>query len=263
MVENTPLWAVNAAKQAGLDSPQFDMGQLFLAAHCKDDEMFKAMVARRLDREPLQYILGEWDFFNLRLQVGKGVLCPRGDTEFVVEQALLHGPFEQVLDLCSGSGCIALAIATANKSAQVTAVENSPQAFAYLQKNIDTYGDHRVHAVLDNVFDYQQHTKGGFDLIICNPPYLTQDEMEHLSPETAAEPPQALLAEENGLAFYRHIATAYQSKLVPNGILAFEIGYTQGQAVQQILQNCGYEHITLKKDYGGNDRFVMGRTKSV
>ena len=252
-----PKWAVDMLADSGVDSPEFDAGQLYMAAG-GDDKNFESMVQRRAKREPLQYILGEWDFFDMTLQVGPGVLCPRGDTEFVTDQALQRGPFTKVLDLCSGSGCIALAIARFCKGADVTAVELSEHAYPYLQKNIATYGEGRVHPVKADVFAYQAQCGNGYDLIISNPPYLTFDEMKNLTPETAAEPAMALQAEDSGLAFYRHIAAAYRPCLKQGGLLAFEIGYAQGEAVKSILLDNGYDNIQVVKDYGQNDRFVCG-----
>jgi len=253
-----PVWAVDTLRAAGVDTPEFDAAQLFAAAGSCDDEVFAGYVKRRADREPLQYILGEWDFFDMTLKVGPGVLCPRADTEFVAEQAILRGPFFDVLDLCSGSGCIALAIARFCKGARVSAVEKSKEAFFYLQQNIDLYGEGRVKGVMADAFTYQDTCRQTYDLIISNPPYLTSREMKELSPETAAEPAMALQADDDGLAFYKHITAAYKPLLRDGGLLIFEIGYTQAEAVVALLSDSGYDNIQVMKDYGQNDRFVCG-----
>ena len=145
-----PKWAVDMLADSGVDSPEFDASQLYMAAG-GDDKNFAKMVQRRAKREPLQYILGEWDFFDMTLQVGPGVLCPRGDTEFVTDQALQRGPFTKVLDLCSGSGCIALAIARFCKTsskvstnfviAETVIVGKVPQYYTNVENSKDVAED--------------------------------------------------------------------------------------------------------------------------
>ena len=223
----------------------FSLSRTSLLIHMDEDcdeqkiSSFEQMAARRLAGYPLQYLLGEWEFFGLPFYVGEGVLIPRADTEVLVETALelCDGMFSPVIcDLCSGTGCIPIALSKNLPSqASLTAVELSEQALSYLYRNKE------------------------FDLITANPPYISRQEMESLQPEVRCEPQMALLAPEEGLAFYRVLSDRCRSFLRPGGWLVFEIGYRQGEAVSALLQQNGYSDIRLIADYNGNDRVVTGR----
>lgn len=220
------------------------------------------LTTRRAAREPLQYLAGEWDFLDLTLRVGPGVLCPRADSEVVCETAveLLRrdaNPAPRVLDLCAGTGCLGLGVQRFVPHAAVTCVEKSDDAFRYLAANT---GDTPVEALRADVLDYWRTlTPGSVDLILCNPPYLTAEEMTRLMPETAREPAMALDGGRDGLDFYRAIAAHYRDVLRPGGWLVFEIGCAQREAVRDILSRAGWTEIACRRDYGGNDRVLSAR----
>lgn len=229
----------------------------------------EALTARRVAREPLQYILGRWPFLDFELQVGPGVLCPRADTELLAEEGakrLAGKSSPAVLDLCAGSGCVGLGVKRLCPAARVTCLEKSPEAFQYLERNaasaLPRFDAARpaVTCVRGDVFEYQrQLAPESLDLILSNPPYVTDGEMEQLAPEVRREPAMALRADHEGLAFYEHIAPAYLPALRPGGWLAVEIGWQQGAAVQAIFRAAGYETVACIPDLEGRDRVVAGQ----
>lgn len=222
-------------------------------------EVFFAAVKRRREGYPLQYILGEWEFYGLPFYVGEGVLVPRPDTEILVETCLeeLKGrPAPRILELCSGSGCIAVAMEKHLPESDITAVELSERAYGYLTRNLERHHS-RVKPVRTDALTYEP--QGKFDLIAANPPYVSEEERPLLSAETAYEPGEALFAEEDGLYFYRRLTKRYVPALRAGGVLAYEIGFSQGEAVGELLRAAGLAEVTVRKDYGGNDRVVTGR----
>ncbi|MDY5006982.1 MAG: peptide chain release factor N(5)-glutamine methyltransferase [Candidatus Fournierella merdipullorum] len=229
----------------------------------------EALTARRVAREPLQYILGRWPFLDFELQVGPGVLCPRADTELLAEEGakrLAGKSSPAVLDLCAGSGCVGLGVKRLCPAARVTCLEKSPEAFQYLERNAASalpgfdVACPAVSCIRGDVFEYQrQLAPESLDLILSNPPYVTDGEMERLAPEVLREPAMALRADHEGLAFYEHIAPAYLPALRPGGWLAVEIGWQQGAAVQAIFRAAGYETVACIPDLEGRDRVVAGQ----
>lgn len=220
----------------------------------------EGLVQRRCGGEPLQYILGEWEFYGLPFFVGEGVLIPRPDTEVVVERALIflrEKKSPRVLDLCSGSGCIAVSIAHERPDSRVTAVELSEKAFGYLTRNVERNGV-SVRTVLGDALEMGA-AEGNFDLIVSNPPYIRPEDMEQLQREVRHEPRMALEAPEGGLHFYKEIARRWKERLNPGGILLFEVGFDQAGEVSEILAGQGLTGVSSAKDYGGNDRAVWGR----
>lgn len=219
-----------------------------------------ALTLRRAAREPLQYLLGGWEFLGLPLRVGPGVLCPRADSETVCETAagLLRGAEAPVvLDLCAGTGCLGLGLRSLVPGARVTCVEKSGDAMRYLRANTAGSG---VAAVQADVFAYHRTlAAGSVDLILSNPPYLTAAEMANLMPETAREPAMALDGGPDGLDFYRAILRDYRAALRPGGWLVLEIGYAQAAAVQALAAAHAWQDITCRQDLGGNDRVVAAR----
>lgn len=214
---------------------------------------------RRKAGEPLQYVIGGWDFYGLTLSVGPGVLIPRSDTETVVTTALellKSVPAPTVLDLCTGSGAIALALATQRNDAIVTALELSPQAFCYFTENNNRYGQ-RVHGLLHDVMTYRHPEP--VDLIVSNPPYIPTEDLAGLQQEVQAEPVMALDGGEDGLDFYRSITHRYKDQLVPGGHLVFEVGIHQRQTVMDILKSHGFIAIDSAADVSGISRVVHGK----
>ena len=255
---------------AGVPDARFDAVQLYKFVTGRDPRLdngptpdeassLRVLGERRAAREPLQYLLGEWDFMDFTLKVGRGVLCPRADSEVVCEAAielLKDSEAPVVYDLCAGTGCLGLGIARAVPSAKVTCVELSHDAWPYLTANVAGTG---VQAVQDDILTYYNRLpSGGADLIISNPPYLTAEEMAHLMPETAREPAMALDGGADGLIFYRAICDIWAKKLHPNGVLAVEIGETQGQAVKALFEAAGLRDVRIHKDLGALDRAVSG-----
>lgn len=230
----------------------------------QDEEALQCLCAARCTRRPLQYLLGEWGFYNVTLKVGDGVLIPRADTEVVVEQALeliadCNAP--RVLDLCAGSGAIGVAIKHERPDAEVTCVELSPQALCYLRENA---AQENVAVVQADVLGYEAQLKEeSYDLILSNPPYVTDEEYAALAPELAFEPKMALVAEREGLRFYEYITRAYAPKLAKGGWLCFEIGAAQREAVSGFFEKNGYTDIQSRKDYAGLDRCVFGRKREM
>ncbi len=219
------------------------------------------MADRRAGGEPLQYILGEWEFYGLRMFVGEGVLIPRPDTETLVDAVLERfskTDAPDILDLCSGSGCIALALQDNLPHAHVHAVEKSDQALTYLHKNTVYHGN-RVEIHHADVLDAR--TSAAFptaDVIVSNPPYLTAADMTVLQTEVQHEPAMALEGGEDGLRFYREITALWKHTLKPGGMLAFEVGMGQAADVAEILKTNGFAQIEIRRDAAGIERVVQG-----
>ena len=219
------------------------------------------LLYRRTQGEPLQYLLGSWEFYGLEFFVGKGVLIPRQDTETLIETALsLKLPQNaKIVDLCSGSGCIAITMKTRFPQARVTAVEISDVAAGYINKNSELH-----HADIDLVMGDVLSPKtaesfSGIDLILCNPPYLTEKDMQELQKEVTFEPKLALYGGEDGLDFYRKIIPLWKKTLSNNGVMAFETGMGQTADVAEIFENNGFTDIDIQNDLCGIDRVVTGR----
>ena len=259
------------------ESARFDARQLLLGlakrdtgwllSHGEDlaDEDLIAAVRDGVGRlaagEPLQYILGSWDFYGLRFAVGPGVLIPRADTETVVEAALarLSGVERPVIwDLCSGSGAIALALWHSRPDAVVTAVELSEEALPYLRKNAAALSGGVVRVVAADVLAPLPAMRD-CDLIVSNPPYITDADMAALPPEVRREPEMALRGGADGLRFYRALTKSAFSALRPGGWLLFEIGYDQGESVPALLTAAGYQEVFLQPDLAGVPRCAGGR----
>ena len=219
----------------------------------------QVIMKQRLNRYPLQYILGKWDFYGRPYKVGPGVLIPRPDTETVIEVCLDIIDKEKpsdVLDLCAGTGCIGITIACERKNSNVTLVEKYEEAARYIKENIKN-ADGNANILMGDVFESIGADKK-YDLIVSNPPYINEKDMGNLQPEVEFEPPTALYGGEDGLMFYRAIASNYRDSLKSGGSLVFEIGYDQGEAVKDILLALGFKNVKIKKDYSENDRVVFG-----
>lgn len=227
---------------------------------------------RRAAGYPLQYILGKWEFYGLPFYVGEGVLIPRPDTETLVDETLkrlsgMQGRIN-VIDLCSGSGCIAVSLAkNLGEKGQVFAVELSGEAFPYLVKNVRENnvnvrmlrGDVMNGGLMENFRD--DDNEGEYlkiDCIVSNPPYLTDDEMDCLQKEVTFEPQSALYGGNDGLKFYRVISCLWKELLRDNGLLIFEIGTEQEEDVRQILSDNGFEDIFTAVDATGGVRVIGG-----
>ena len=220
----------------------------------------------RLQRgEPLAYILGQWDFYGMQLSITPDVLIPRDDTcavtALAIKQALFLEKSPRVLDLCTGSGCIGLAIANKVKDARVTLADISPEALAVAKKNIHSQKlTGRVSCFQADARNTPPAFLGKFDMIVSNPPYITAEEMEALPGSVKDyEPHLALFGGEDGLDFYRDIAANYASALKDGGYLCFEFGMGQGDAVCRILEDNGYTILERSRDYNDRERAVLAR----
>jgi len=266
-------------EKAGCDSPAFDacclledflglphgMDLRFCSVPVGDAEAgaVQAAADRRAAGEPLQYILGRWDFLSLTLEVGEGVLIPRPDTEILCETVateLQHIDHPAVLDLCAGSGCVGLGIASLLDRADVTEVELSDDALHYLWRNVRHYPEYTVRVVQDDIL-CPSCSYGEYDAIVSNPPYIPSTDIKGLMREVQWEPRMALDGAEDGLLFYRFIASHWSAHLREGGWLAVEVGIGQAECVKRLFEEQGLAEIRIIKDYGGVDRVVIGQKK--
>ena len=215
--------------------------------------------------EPLAYILQEWDFYGMRLHVTPDVLIPRDDTcavtALAIRKALFLDQSPRILDLCTGSGCIGLAIAHRVKDAKVTLADISQEAIAVARKNaVAQKLSGRVSCVQADALKAPAAFLGKFDMIISNPPYITRQEMLELPDSVSKyEPHLALFGGDDGLDFYRSIAANYKEALRPGGFLCFEFGAGQGDDVRQILTENGYTILERSRDYNDRERAVIAQ----
>lgn len=224
--------------------------------------IIKRCLAKRKKGIPLQYILGEWEFYGLPFKVGKGVLIPRADSELLIDLVIeeLYSDGEKtVLDLCSGSGALGIAVAKKCPNARVTLVEKSRRAFSYLKENVKLNGA-KVNAVRGDVFVWSPESTA--DIVICNPPYITKKEMHDLQKEVKKEPAAALFGGNDGLKFYRLLCRKAHDFLKVGGKIFVEIGYAQGADVSELFKDAGFEQVEVFKDLCGNDRVVSAVLKS-
>lgn len=258
----------------GVDEADFK--SLCLCCHCagiknneyeihKNEDLiimkkFADMLWQIKSGEPLQYVIGRWDFYESEFHVGRGVLIPRPETEELTELVLdnakrLCSPV--VFDLCSGSGCIGISIAKALPSSTVYCVEKSEEALQYLLKNAESISNVKV---VNSDINYPSDIKNA-DIIVSNPPYIKSSDLSTLQSEVQFEPSMALDGGADGLDFYRIIAEKWNSNLKENGMLFLEIGEDQGEAVYEILEKQGFKEIEVVKDMYGNNRMVKSVKK--
>ncbi len=233
-----------------------------------DDTVIRE-VQKGLDRllagEPLAYVLGEWEFYGLKLVVSPDVLIPRDDTVAVASLAISQGLFldkdPRILDLCCGSGCIGLAVASRVKDAKVTLADLSQKALNVAKQNAAlNHMTGRVRCFQADATKPAPAFLGKFDMIISNPPYITGEEMRELPPSVADfEPHMALYGGEDGLDFYRAIAENYTPALKPGGFLCLEFGMGQGDDVCRILSEHGYTILERTRDYNDRERAVLAQ----
>ncbi len=258
-IENSAFEAKELFKKAFGKEPVYFDPDLYI----QEDEYkyFRSLTDRRLSGEPLQYILGEWEFYSLTFKVGKGVLIPRQDTETLVDNAVRLYKNEKdivLIDLCSGSGCIGIAIEKNTDCSRVLLVEKSEEALKYLRENVKLNSS-CAEIVLGNALDKSVMDKlPQADLIVSNPPYLSESDMKSLQTEVGFEPEEALSGGDDGLDFYRDLSRLYKQKLKPGGRLIFEIGINQETEVSGILISNGYKNVRARKDLCGVNRVVIG-----
>jgi len=212
---------------------------------------------------PIQYILGEWEFYSYKFKVGTGVLIPRQDTETLIDYVIescrknnIKSP--KIMDLCSGTGCIAITLKKEIPDSEIYALELSNLALAYIKSNSEL-NQADIKIIKGNVL-WDFYTKGlsDFDIIVSNPPYLTGKDIEELQPEVRFEPFTALYGGDDGLWFYRKITPIWKKILKSGGMLVYEIGMNQHDSVSDILKSNNFNQIEFTKDTAGIIRVVSG-----
>ncbi len=226
------------------------------------------MVDRRLKGEPVAYITGEWGFYGLNIKVTPDTLIPRTDTELLAETAigLLRSADRDTrcMDLCTGSGCVGLAVAANVKNCRVILGDKSLKALAVARQNmLENNLSRMVTCVEADAEARPPLLLGRFDLIVCNPPYIPTEDLKTLDRSVRDyEPMLALDGGTDGLRFFRTITTCWADSLRDGGMIAFECGAGQAQAVGDILLGGGFEDIMVKVDTAGIERVVTGRKKN-
>jgi release factor glutamine methyltransferase len=232
-------------------------------------EQYKALLRRRTAHEPLQYILGETEFMGLRFVVDRRVLIPRPETEVLVERVIeVCRQFPEgterisLLDIGTGCGNIAVSVARFVVNAYITAIDNSAEALEVARENIQSHNlaGRVTLGLVDILHNPVDLVRRAFDIVVSNPPYVSQQEFKSLPPEIRDyEPPGATCDSSDGLTFYRRISDIGKQLLKEGGLLILEIGFGQSGQVQAILRERGYEEIQINKDYGGVERVVQAR----
>ena len=253
--------------QAYIDNPETDRGLR---------SKISRLIRRRATGEPLQYIIGIVDFLGLEIKVGKGVLIPRPETELLVGEAIkiamgnrswamgkdkdtsrvTHHASQFFLDLCTGSGCIALALAKEFPASQVYATDISAKALAYARQNAKTNDVENVTFLKGPLFAPLKKNMA-FDLITANPPYIMTSDIAGLQREVRDwEPVSALDGGEDGIDLYRKILSKASEYMKEDGCILFELGFGQAEAVAEIAERSGFKHISIKKDFAGIERIL-------
>ena len=228
------------------------------------EEEFLNLINKRMENMPVRYILGEVDFMGLDFYIEEGVLIPRSDTEVLVEEVLkIIGEDEKlyVCDLCSGSGAIGISLAYYRKNIMVDLIDFYEKPEEISKKNIVKNNlENQVKFIKSDLLKEPIKELKKYDIIVSNPPYIKEDVIETLMDDVKNyEPRSALSGGDSGLIFYERIVEESKKVLKENGILAFEIGYDQGDSVSNIMKNNGYIDIKVVKDLAGLDRVVIGR----
>ncbi len=263
-------WSEMQLKLAGIENPSLNAGliisfflginRLELNLHADSDIsqqhqiLIQKAVARNSKREPIQYILGETDFYGLKIKVDKSVLIPRPETEYLVEKIINDNEKpDSILEIGTGSGCIAIALKKHFSNSKIVATDISETALETAAINSE------INDVIINFLqsDLFENVSGKFDIIVSNPPYIPKQEFEILPKQILEfEPENALLAVDDGLYFYRAILEQAKKFLTKNGEIYFEIGHDQGNMINDIALDTGFSEIEIVKDLNGFDRIV-------
>lgn len=267
-------------RRAGVDAAQLEAREILCYAADKSREQLyrdmslyvsgelerrvDTLVQRRLSGEPVAYIIGEWEFYGLTLDVSGDVLIPRMDTEMLVERTILRaraaGEEARVLDLCAGSGCVGLAVASNVPDCRVVLAELSEGALRICKQNIRrTDMNARVTSVCVDALEPPSSTLWDFDVVACNPPYIPTGDIDALDVSVRDyEPRMALDGGTDGLEFYRQIASKWKNAIRLGGALIFEVGVSQASEVEKIMAENGFENIQTTADTQGIWRVVEG-----
>ena len=240
----------------GLNSAQYFIHSEDIIEKNKAEEFFR-LIERRSKRIPLSYVIGTRDFFGLTFKVDENVLIPEQETELLVEEVIKHSEGKSVLDMCTGSGCIAISIALFGKPSKVAASDISEKALEVARENAKSLKAGEISFIQGDMFE---NVTDKFDIIVSNPPYIETGEIDELMPEVRDYIPRlALDGDIDGLKFYRIISKEAVKKLNKNGRIFYEIGYNQSRAVASILLENGFTDVKIMKDYSGLDRLVMAK----
>ncbi len=272
-------WAADDLKKRGSTSPRLD-AELLLARILRLDRVglvidadrplarhelarYRELHQRRRAGEPVAYLLGVREFYARPFLVDRRVLVPRPETEHLVEVALARTGHlalsARTLDLCTGSGCVAVSLGRERPTTRVLGADVSPDALAVAAENVLRLGAYNVGLVCSNLFAALRSGRDRFDLITANPPYIAEGEIPSLPVDVRAyEPRIALAAGADGLALLRRIVAEAPAFLAAGGVLAVEIGADQGEAVRALFAEAGFREIALRRDYAGLDRVVSG-----
>ena len=267
-------------KRAGVESAQLEAREIICFAADKSREQFyrdmslyvsgameqrvEELVRRRLAGEPVAYIIGEWEFYGLSLDISRDVLIPRLDTELLAERGILKardsGEGARVLDLCAGSGCVGLAVAANAPECRVVLAELSEGALRVCKQNVRRNElNARVTCLSVDALEAPSSTLWDFDAIVCNPPYIPSGDIDGLDVSVRDyEPHMALDGGDDGLDYYHAIASKWKSALRLGGTLIFEVGLGQAEAVEDILEKNGYEDVKVLPDTQNILRVVEG-----
>lgn len=261
-------------RAAGIEQAEWD-AQLLVEHFCKastpdvmadpnrdfgEDPALLDAVARRAERYPLQYLVGEWEFYRQTYEVSPDCLIPRSDTEILVERAIKLLPEDaRFADLCTGSGCIAVSTLAERPDTTAIAVDKFEKTLAVATRNAEKNGvSNRFTPVLADVLmpDFLPTEKGTLDAILCNPPYIPTRDLVTLEPELSAEPRAALDGGDDGLLFYDTLLAIAAPYLKSDGFFLFEIGFDQADDLKMLARKHGFLGVEVIRDYGGNDRVV-------
>lgn len=230
-------------------------------SHLTDEEfaVLEEKVKRRAEGEPLQYVIGEWDFCRLPMYCGKGCLIPRFETEMLVERAAKVLPRGgRFLELCVGSGCVSAAILKKRSDVSGDGIDISKAALGYALRNAERHGvSERLHLAECDLAEYTP--TGKYDVIVSNPPYVKTADVDAFGDVMKREPRIAFDGGEDGLVFYRTIISRYKEYLLPGGMFIFEAGYDTANEVAKLLREAGFSDVAVEKDVNGIDRMITGQ----
>ncbi len=266
-------WGVSVLKEAGIEEAALDV-KLLLEETCHTDrttlyahgekelteaeeKQYRDRIEERAARIPLQHILGKTEFMGLTFLVNENVLCPRQDTEVLVEEVLKHlHDGMRILDIGTGSGCILLSLLHYSNGCTGVGADISGEALCLAKENAAGLSEEAAEFIESNLFE---KIEGKFEIIVSNPPYIRSGEIAGLMPEVREhEPHRALDGGADGLFFYREITKKAKEHLTGGGMLFYEIGFEQGGAVKSIMEDNGFREIEIIKDFSGLDRVVRG-----
>lgn len=266
--------ATEILRESGIESPQIDARllfeafssldkkELYLKGSADESEQLINAVRRRAKREPLQHIIGKVGFYREEYIVSPNALIPRADTEHLVDYAVRHLPRgARFLDICTGSGCIAISTLANTEDTTAVALDISAPALKLAKKNASVNGvADRLELLSADILNDGESLYGSYDAVLSNPPYIAEDVYVGLAPEIFAEPRIAFVGGEDGLVFYRAIVPTAKRLITDEGFIALEIGYDQAEALKLIAEENDLS-AEIIKDWSGNDRVIVLRKR--